>query len=84
MRQPIDVKVKQVTRVRRARGGRAPSSSVTREADNTHAKQLQVLVREVRRRVLRLEKQRIALDQTLAYLRKLELQAAVALARLAS
>jgi DNA integrity scanning protein DisA with diadenylate cyclase activity len=57
---------------------------VTREADNTHAKQLQVLVREVRRRVLRLEKQRIALDQTLAYLRKLELQAAVALARLAS
>ena len=70
MRQPIDSRVKQVTRLGRA-------------GDNTHAKQLRVLVHEVRSRILWLHKQRFALDQTLAELRKVESQATVALARLA-
>lgn len=71
MRQPIDLKVRQMTRVGRADDGR------------THAKQLRVLVREVRSRILRLEKQRVALNQTLPELRKVESQATAALARLA-
>ena len=146
MRQPIDVKVKQMTRVGPADDGRMPFYSVTElgrdlgvtarsirfyedkgliaprragrnriyspqdrgriilvlrgkqlgltlheikeyldlyEIDNTHAKQLRVLVREVRSRILRLEKQRVALNQTLAELRKVESQAKAALARLA-
>jgi DNA-binding transcriptional MerR regulator len=145
MRQPIDVKVKQMTGVGRADDGRMPFYSVTElgrdlgvtarsirfyedkgliaprragrnriysprdrgriililrgkqlgltlheikdyldlyEIDNTHAKQLRVLVREVRSRILRLEKQRVALNQTLAELRKVESQAKAALARL--
>jgi DNA-binding transcriptional MerR regulator len=146
MRQPIAVKVKQMTRVGRADDGRMPFYSVTElgrdlgvtarsirfyedkgliaprragrnriysprdrgriililrgkqlgltlheikeylnlyEIDNTHARQLRVLVREVRSRILRLEKQRVALNQTLAELRKVESQAKAALARLA-
>lgn len=76
MRQPIDVEVKQMTRV-----GRADDLY---ELDNNHAKQLRVLVREVRSRILRLEKQRVALNQALAALRKVESQATAALARLAN
>jgi DNA-binding transcriptional MerR regulator len=146
MREPIDVKVKQMPRVGRADDGRMPFYSVTElgrdlgvtarsirfyedkgliaprragrnriysprdrgriililrgkqlgltlheikeyldlyEIDNTHAKQLRVLVREVRSRILRLQKQRVALNQTLAELRKVESQAKAALARLA-
>ena len=48
-----------------------------------HAKQLRVVVREVRSRILRLQKQRDALNQTLAELRKIHSQATTALARLA-
>ena len=146
MRQPIDLKVKQMTRVGRADDGRMPFYSVTElgrdlgvtarsirfyedkgliaprragrnriysprdrgriililrgkqlgltlheikeyldlyQIDNTHAKQLRVVVREVRSRILRLEKQRVALNQTLAELRKVESQATAALARVA-
>lgn len=145
MRQPIDVKVKQVTRAGRADDGRTPFYSVTElgrdlgvtarsirfyedkgliaphragrnrvysprdrarmililrgkqlgftlreikeyldlyEIDNGHAKQLTVLVREVRSRIVRLQKQRLALNQTLAELRKVESQASAALARM--
>jgi len=52
------------------------------EIDNGHAKQLTVLVREVRSRIVRLQKQRLALNQTLAELRKVESQASAALARM--
>lgn len=51
-------------------------------AGNNHARQLRVLVHQVRRRVLLLEKQRLALNQTLAELRKMEPQARAALARM--
>ena len=51
--------------------------------DNTHANQLRVLVREVRSRIDCLEKQRSALNQTLADLRKVEAQTMIALTRLA-
>jgi len=146
MRQPIDPKVKQMTRTGRGDDGRMPFYSVTElgrdlgitarsirfyedkglivprragrnriysprdrgrivlilrgkqlgltlheikehldlyEIDNTHAKQLRVVVREARSRILRLQKQRVALNQTLAELRKVESQAKAALARLA-
>ena len=146
MRQPIDLKVKQMTRVGRADDGRMPFYSVTElgrdlgvtarsirfyedkgliaprragrnriysprdrgriililrgkqlgltlheikeyldlyQIDNTHAKRLRVVVREVRSRILRLQKQRVALNQTLAELRKVESQAKAALTRLA-
>ncbi len=52
-------------------------------ADNTHAKQLRVLLREVRSTILRLDQQRVALNYTLAALRKVESQATAALARMA-
>jgi hypothetical protein len=54
-----------------------------RRAGNNHAKQLRILARQMRRRILLLEKQRVALNRTLAKFRRVESQAAVALARLA-
>ena len=61
-----------------------PFYSVTYTAGNTHAKLMRVVAREVRSRILLLEKQRTALNQTLMKLRKVESQAAVALVRLAN
>jgi uncharacterized protein involved in exopolysaccharide biosynthesis len=52
-------------------------------ARKNHAKQLRLLVREVRSRIVRLQKERLALNQRLVELRKLESQAMAALARLA-
>ena len=54
-----------------------------RRAGNNHAKQLRILARQMRRRILLLEKQRVALNRTLAEFRRVESQAAVALARVA-
>jgi hypothetical protein len=57
--------------------------SAPRRAGNNHAKQLRILARQMRRRILLLEKQRVALNRALAKLRRVESQAAAALARLA-
>jgi DNA-binding transcriptional MerR regulator len=50
--------------------------------DPSQAKQLQVLLKAVRSRILRLEDQRVALNQTLGELREVEAQAHRALADL--
>jgi len=52
------------------------------DADPTHAKQLRLLLQSVRSRILRLEDQRIAVDQALAELRDVARQAEQALAAL--
>ncbi len=50
--------------------------------DPSHAKQLRLLLSSVHGRIIRLEDQRVALDQTLAELREIEAQARAALATL--
>jgi DNA-binding transcriptional MerR regulator len=50
--------------------------------DPTHAKQLRLLLRSVNGRIIRLEDQRVALEQTLAELREIEAQARAALTTL--
>ncbi len=50
--------------------------------DPTHAKQLRLLLNSVHGRIVRLEDQRVALEQTLAELREIEAQAQAALATL--
>jgi DNA-binding transcriptional MerR regulator len=52
------------------------------DADPTQAKQLRLLLKAVHSRILRLEDQRVALNQTLAELREVEAQANAALAHL--
>jgi DNA-binding transcriptional MerR regulator len=52
------------------------------DADPTHAKQMRLLLKAVRSRILQLEGQRVALDQTLAELREVQAQAQAALASL--
>jgi DNA-binding transcriptional MerR regulator len=52
------------------------------DVDATHAKQLRLLLRSVHSRILRLEEQRVALNQTFAELREVEAQANAALVNL--
>jgi len=52
------------------------------DADPTHAKQLRLLLKGVRSRILQLEDQRIALHEALAELREVETQAQQALGAL--
>src|ERR1700730_1437074 len=52
------------------------------DADPTHAKQLRLLLKGVRSRILQLEDQRIALDEALGELREVEAQAHNALSAL--
>ena len=52
------------------------------DADPTHAKQLRLLLKAVRSRILQLEDQRVALDQALGELREVEAQAGTALGAL--
>jgi DNA-binding transcriptional MerR regulator len=52
------------------------------DVDPTHAKQLRLLLKSVHARIVRLEDQRIALEQTLAELREVEAQANAALVTL--
>jgi DNA-binding transcriptional MerR regulator len=52
------------------------------DVDSTQAKQVRLLLTSVHSRILRLEEQRIALDQTLIELRDVEAQAEAALATL--
>lgn len=52
------------------------------DADPAHAKQLRLLLKAVRSRILRLEDQRVALDEALSELREVETQAHHALAAL--
>ena len=52
------------------------------DVDPTHAKQLRLLLKSVNNRIVRLEDQRVALEQTLAELREVEAQANVALINL--
>ncbi len=54
------------------------------DADPTHAKQVRLLLEAVHSRILRLEDQRVALNQTLAELREVQAQAQSALATLES
>jgi DNA-binding transcriptional MerR regulator len=52
------------------------------DVDPTHAKQLRLLLKSVASRVLRLQEQRIALDETLEELRDVQAQAHAALVNL--
>jgi DNA-binding transcriptional MerR regulator len=52
------------------------------DVDPTHAKQLRLLLTSVHSRIVRLEDQRVALDQTLEELREVEAQANAALVNL--
>ena len=52
------------------------------DADPTHAKQMRLLLKGVRSRILQLEDQRIALDEALGELREVEAQAHNALTAL--
>lgn len=52
------------------------------DVDPTHAKQLRLLLKSVHSRIIRLEDQRVALEQTLAELKEVEAQAHEALANL--
>lgn len=52
------------------------------DVDPTHAKQIRLLLKAVHSKILSLEEQRVALDQTLAELRGVEAQAQSALAAL--
>lgn len=52
------------------------------DADPTHAKQLRLLLKAVRSRILQMEDQRVALDQALGELREVEAQACTALGAL--
>lgn len=54
------------------------------DADPTHAKQLRLLLKSVRSRILQLEDQRVALDQALGELREVEAQTDAALGALES
>ncbi len=54
------------------------------DADPTRAKQLRLLLKAVRSRILKLEDQRVALDEALGELREVESQANAALASLES
>jgi DNA-binding transcriptional MerR regulator len=49
------------------------------DADPTHAKQIKLLLKAVRSRILRMEDQRVALHQALTELRAVEAQAQTAL-----
>jgi DNA-binding transcriptional MerR regulator len=52
------------------------------ESDPTHARQLRRLLEAVRSRILKLEDQRVALDEALGELRDVEIQAHTALSAL--
>src|SRR5450755_4585992 len=54
------------------------------DADPTHAKQLRLLLKSVRSRILQLEDQRVAVDQALGELREVEAQTVAALGTLES
>jgi DNA-binding transcriptional MerR regulator len=54
------------------------------DADPTRAKQLRLLLKAVRSRILKLEDQRVALDEALGELREVESQANAALSSLES